>query len=527
MHVFGQIQFSRSPLTPPEVLSRAYYHRRAANFQRHNSVRGRKRRNVECLCSNNLEIAARTRTKLPKMAEARQDRKAVAVIGSGMAGLVVAYLIQQDKHSRYDVQIFETQDRLSLDSASYTIPSLDGENSLPDRVDIPMRVLDNGFHVQLKRMYDFLGIGYTRQKFIYLLSKSSADNEKRRPYFLHSSSNHQVPPLRLRSQGYVEWVMQMIYLATCYFWFAFCCFYVKPKTDPISNEDETLRTYLERIRLPQRYVKDYFLPLMSGVTTCPHDALLDFPAIDITGYARGTYRQPHYAVLGGVQVVEKKVAKNLTVNLRATVTLVKNIGARSQVTWVDFDGESHSADFDHVIMAVTPNVVGALYGPLREAMKVIPVFSGESVVHRDQSVIAECSESLKRVAAKAQGDVQVVHVHSNLQSTETAYGKASVFVTNFPVSLIKPDQIVHRARLNRVLRTPQSRRIINEIFAEVKKNSTLKDPEKDQIWRNGTDNVWLVGSWCWDGMVLLEGCVVSAMRVATSLGVDIPWMDGQ
>lgn len=114
MHVFGQIQFSRSPLTPPEVLSRAYYHRRAANFQRHNSVRGRKRRNVECLCSNNLEIAARTRTKLPKMAEARQDRKAVAVIGSGMAGLVVAYLIQQDKHSRYDVQIFETVIRLFL-----------------------------------------------------------------------------------------------------------------------------------------------------------------------------------------------------------------------------------------------------------------------------------------------------------------------------------------------------------------------------------------------------------------------------
>jgi hypothetical protein len=266
---------------------------------------------------------------------------------------------------------------------------------------------------------------------------------------------------------------------------------------------------------------------MSGVTTCPHDALLDFPAIDITGYAKGTYRQPHYAVIGGVQAVEKKVAKNLIVNFRATVILVENIGAKSQVTWVDSDRETHSSDFDHVIMAVTPNVVGALYEPLREAMKVIPVFSGESVVHRDQSVITECSESLKGVAAKAQDEVQVVHVHSNLQSTETAYDKASVFVTNFPVSPIKPDQIVHRARLNRVLRTPQSRRIINDIFAAVKNNPTLIDPEKDPIWRNGTDNVWLVGSWCWDGMVLLEGCVVSAMKVATSLGVDIPWMDGQ
>ncbi|KAM4055496.1 hypothetical protein HRG_015022 [Hirsutella rhossiliensis] len=42
-------------------------------------------------------------------------------------------------------------------------------------------------------------------------------------------------------------------------------------------------------------------------------------------------------------------------------------------------------------------------------------------------------------------------------------------------------------------------------------------------WVNGEDNVWLAGSWCWDGMVLLEGCVVSAMRVAENFGVRIPW----
>ena len=80
---------------------------------------------------------------------------------------------------------------------------------------------------------------------------------------------------------------------------------------------------------------------MSGVTTCPHDALLDFPAIDITVYARGTYRQPHYAVTGGVQAVEKKLAKNLTVNLRATVTGVENISEKCRVTWVDSDKECH------------------------------------------------------------------------------------------------------------------------------------------------------------------------------------------
>jgi len=47
--------------------------------------------------------------------------------------------------------------------------------------------------------------------------------------------------------------------------------------------------------------------------------------------------------------------------------------------------------------------------------------------------------------------------------------------------------------------------------------------EKSSQWLNGDGNVWLVGGWCWDGMVLLEGCVISAMRVADGMGVQVPW----
>lgn len=36
------------------------------------------------------------------------DKQTVAVVGSGMAGLVTAFLLQQDKKNRYDVQLFET-----------------------------------------------------------------------------------------------------------------------------------------------------------------------------------------------------------------------------------------------------------------------------------------------------------------------------------------------------------------------------------------------------------------------------------
>lgn len=34
-------------------------------------------------------------------------RKSVAVVGTGMAGLVTAYLLRQDKYNRFDVEVFE------------------------------------------------------------------------------------------------------------------------------------------------------------------------------------------------------------------------------------------------------------------------------------------------------------------------------------------------------------------------------------------------------------------------------------
>ena len=38
-----------------------------------------------------------------------------------------------------------------------------------------------------------------------------------------------------------------------------------------------------------------------------------------------------------------------------------------------------------------------------------------------------------------------------------------------------------------------------------------------------TEECGWAGGWCWDGLVLLEGCEVSAMRIARAFGVNVPW----
>ncbi|KAA8649179.1 uncharacterized protein ATNIH1004_005074 [Aspergillus tanneri] len=460
------------------------------------------------------------------------SRKTVAVIGSGMAGLVSAFLLANDRRRRYEAEIFEMQDSLSLDSASHTLAAKDGQRPKQDRLDLPMRVFASGYYENLRRMYDYLKVEYTSPKFIYTLSTlPKADAKVISPYFVHTSNNHRIPPLRPRGSSFGTWILELLYLTVCYFWFTACCFFVRPRLDHTFGEDESLRHYLERIRLPRYYTKNYLLPLMSSVTTCSHDDLLKFPAVDIVDYAKRTFRRPHFLVVGGVRKVQEKLSEKQNVNFGTKVTCVQEVGNKVQVSWITTENDqAHTKLFDYVIMAVTPDVVGSIFSPLRRAMADIPVVPVESIVHYDFTRISHCSNHLKgELRSECAGSSfdslpgQPIHICSNSSATESVHEHpSSALITTFPIGPIDPEKVVHRAKFTRVLRTTKSRRIVNRVFDM---SSSRHSPEgKQQIWKNGDGNVFLVGGWCWDGMVMLEGCVFSAMRMASSLGVEVPWV---
>jgi hypothetical protein len=386
-----------------------------------------------------------------------------------------------------------------------------------------MRAFAEGYYESLKRMYDYFGITYGSPRFIYSLSTLSSTAQQASPYYIHSSNNHQIPPLRPNGLSWANWLIEVFYLAVCYYWFTACCFFVTPKTLESSGTEECLRQYVKRIRLPGYYVKNYLLPLMSSVTTCSHDALMDFPAIDLIDYERKTFRRKHYTVLGGVHRVQTKLSKDQTHRLGAKVTAVENVGTKVQVSWTDFrDGRSSSRLFDHVILGVTPDVVGAIFQPLRSAMAAVPTTTVHSVVHRDFSKILDASKFLWRQISRntAESAPQPIHMCSNDKATESIHEHpSSALITTYPISPIDPEKVVYTATFTRVLRSTTSRQIVNRIFG--KKRSA---DEKSQLWRNGDGNVWLVGGWCWDGMVMLEGCLASATRVAHALDAEVPWM---
>ncbi|KAL4755187.1 hypothetical protein BDW72DRAFT_164300 [Aspergillus terricola var. indicus] len=575
----------------------------------------------------------------------------VGIVGSGMAGLVVAFLLANDSQKRYDVEILEVQDVLSLDSASFELPGpaedsasavaqapksdnpefssarvfgaakderLKDQKEEDDvegrRVDLPMRAFAAGYYDNLLKMYKFLGVVFASPKFVYSISfsrnnkkfpsKTERKDEKGGAYFIHSSNNHILPPIRPAGVGVTKYVFELLYLLFWYLWFTFACFWIPPKTTPLpekgkgegkrrressasdakdshftphahdpksttAGSSETLRAYLSRIGIPSYYTTWYFLPLMSSITTCTHEELLNFPASDIIGYAWQTHRKPHYTLTRGVKQAEMRLSSGLNVQYNHRVTKVETLGSgRVRVHFVANAGTKNrragTKEYDRVIIATTPDVVGRIFSPLSLAMKVIPTTEVRTVVHRDYGGVGEvsaylrdCGRLQKRginsfepakpiassngcVSASGPSTPVLTAMHmvtetdaSGISRTESVHEHpANVLVTTYALeNRISEEQILHSVYFTRVLRTPASRDIVNSLFSRSKSPAATLCKEKEkgkgavsvEGWKNGDGNVYLVGGWCWDGMVLLEGCVVSAMRVARELGVEVPW----
>jgi predicted NAD/FAD-binding protein len=376
-----------------------------------------------------------------------------------------------------------------------------------------MRAFAGGFYQNLKALYDHLGVPYRSQPFLFEFAKGSSTKDA--SYFVHASNLHQLAP-RPRVVGTIAYLVEVLYLLVCYGWFSICCLLFAP------FQGETLRRYLGRTWIPQYFATYYVVPLLSSVTTCPHDVLLNFPASDLIEYKRRIHRAPHYTVSAGVQAVQDQLIQGIDYELGATVKAVESRDDGVRISWEKNGGGVRTDDFERVILAVAPDIVARIFEPLQYCMNRMPTAIVESVVHMDRSVLEE-TEVVKKAAAKY--GAQHIYLRtstSGVQQTESHHIQpCGAVVTTCPFNRIDPALVLQSVKFTRVLRSPESQRIVNAIFGADQEH--YSDDKVVPQWRSGNGNVWLAGGWCWDGMVLLEGCVVSAARIAEDFGVDVPW----
>lgn len=472
----------------------------------------------------------------------------VAVIGSGMAGLTTAMLLNGDPQRRYSVTVFESVSlqihlsslpiliflllqggKISLDAASSTVRDpVTGEIA---RVDVPMRAFASGYYKNLRAMYDYLGVRYHAQRFLFLFSRATelcnGDTHLRNEqlHFIHSSNNHRIPPIRPRRTQLFTYVLETAYLLVWYIYFSLCCFLVPPLPESGKIPCESFAQYVRRIRLPMYFISNYLLPLMSSVATCSHEELLAFPASDLVDYKRMTTGQLHYVVSDGVGEVQRKLSQRLNIRFGARIATVQPEANGLRLLWRQEKGKSEFEDqeesFDKVVLAVSPAIVGAIFEPLRDSMARVPIKEVTSIVYME-----EIDQYNNDFVIQEQGEPKAEIINFRTiggasPRTESrhrlAFGNT---VTTCPLEPVEASNIVQESKFTRVLRTPESRQICNALFESPNTGAMSEKPGR---WRNGVQGVWLAGGWCWDGMVLLEGCVVSAMRVADDFDVVVPW----
>ncbi|KAK4663642.1 hypothetical protein QC763_610190 [Podospora pseudopauciseta] len=476
-------------------------------------------------------------------------RERVAIIGTGLAGLTTAHLLQNDPKKRYAVTLLEQADSLSFDSASVAVKS--HETGAVERVDLPMRASAGGYYANLNRMYHHLEVPMHPVRFLFVFAKAlkqrgteagNCQDSSQSPsaaasavpdgYFVHASNLHQLPPPRPSAYSTWRYLLEILYLIICHAWFRAACFLVRP-------HDESFAQYLERIWLPRRYTTHYILPLMSSVSTCTHDELLAFPASDLVNYNKFSYGQQHYTVCGGVQQVQSRLSRgieDIRVRSRVLEVLPRSSG-KVLIRWQDTVGAQEEV-FDRAVLAVSPDVASRLFAPLKTTgLDKIPTTWVESLVLTNASrahslVDSDDRTSQGKVACMHHAAVEVESASTQVIALRTQFSglggarsealhtmPSGVVVSTCPLdgeSEATQKRTLKTAGFRRTLRTVESRATVKRIFRDGSGGTT-------DGWVNGENNVWLAGSWCWDGMVLLEGCVVSAMRVADEFGVEIPW----
>ena len=405
-----------------------------------------------------------------------------------------------------------------------------------------MRAFSGGFYSNLRAMYDFLEVKYQPQRFLFgfssIPSRLSCTPQKpaERLHFVHSSNNHILFPLKPEMSTLASHLLEIAYLIVWYAWFTICCFFIPPTPATRTTPCESLGSYIQRIGLPSYFVRSYLLPLFSSVATCPHKALLEFPAHDLIDYKKKTNWNQHYTVSGGVNEVQKKLSQGLQIRKSARVVSVEPEAQGTRVFWENALGspgsETSEAIYDRVILAVPPNVVQAIFKPLQHDMSHIPTISVQSVVHTDEATIGRLSgaDNLHLLSTKPLmkgSNAQIIYLRTFVEDkpqTESIHVQPSgLLVTTCPVTLINPAKTTQCSTFTRVLRTPKSRQIITNVFYRSSSGQQLRQEKSQTQWKNGDEGVWLVGGWCWDGMVLLEGCIVSSMAVADAFGVEVPW----
>ena len=314
------------------------------------------------------------------------DRGRVGVVGAGVAGLTAAYLLQR----RYDVLLFEADDRLGGHAHTHDVPTAD------DRV-IP---IDTGFIVHNDRTYPnllrlFAELGVTTKSTEMSMSircegcgLEYAGARGMGGIFAQRRAAANRRYLRMLAEV-KQFHRQARRLLAAY-----------EIGDPTRIDAVTLGAFLKLGGYSAYFVRHFMIPVVSAVWSAGAEVSLQYPArylfsfLDNHGMLSVSGSPAWRTVEGGSRSYVERVAKELTAV--HTQTPVRSICRTDQSVVVRDDSDQVST-VDKVVIATHPDqALSLLTDPTTAERNVLGAFTyltNETLFHTDASILPRATKA--------------------------------------------------------------------------------------------------------------------------------------
>ena len=368
----------------------------------------------------------------------------IAVVGSGVAGLVAAHVASRTAH----VTLFEADARLGGHADTHVVTA-DGQDL----------AIDTGFIVHNERTYPvllrlFAELGVETQE--SEMSMSVRDIGSGLEYAGALGPRGLFPSRRnLARPAYLRMLVEIprfhrrarALLAT-----------------PADGPDETLRDFLARGRFTAYFQRHFMEPLVAAVWSTDPDLALDYPARYLFSFLQhhgmlGVFGSPQWrTVTGGSHEYVRRVGAGLPdVRLGTKVTSVLETPERVEIT----DGNGEVSTYDAVVIATHPDQALAMLAEptrlQRDVLSAMPYSPNTAQLHTDTSVLpqepnARASWNFQRPRDHA-GRVTVTYDLTRLQrlDTDTHY-----LVTLGGTDLVDPACVIETMEYAHPIYTPES-----------------------------------------------------------------------
>lgn len=412
----------------------------------------------------------------------------IAIIGTGISGLGAAYLLTP----HHDITVYEKN--AYIGGHSRTIEVSTGSSSTP--IDTGFIVFNNWNYPNLLGLFKHLKVPYQKSNMSFGVSIKDGWLEYASGGLFAQAQNI----IRPQYWGMLSDILRFNKQALNYI-------------DKDANI--TLEQCLNELKMGDWFKRYYLLAMGAAIWSCSVDTIMKFPAKTYLRFFKNhgllsvNNRPQWYTVTGGSREYIKRLTQSFSDKIKLN-TPVKSVKNQNNKVLVE-DATGHVEEFDQVIFACHSDqalrMIDNPSGDLKDIIESFGYQENKIIVHSDLSFMPKrkkCWASWVYLSEEQEDKKDVVSLSywmNNLQNLPKEY---PIIVTLNPGRRPKEDLIMDEYTFS------------HPIFDL----PAIKAQEKiDTI--QGQNNFWFCGAYQRYGFH--EDGLLSAVKVAKKIGVDIPW----